>query len=285
VCGVQAQDVRAAGLALRSRVPGLTRADVDAAALVRTWTVRGTVHLIAEEDRPWLHALCAPRWGPRFAAILERRGGLEAARGMLGDMVDLLAAQPRDRASLLAALAERGHPDLGPYAVNVLVPWASQQGVVVGLADGRLRAADPPEEMDHDEALATLARRYLEGYAPAGAEDLARWSGQPLGVARRALQAARPVEPPGKPPDPPSASLLAAFDTTLLGYRSRDWIVPAEHDRRILPGGGMLRPVVLAGGEAVGTWRLPQGRLEVDWFGPEVDVEAERADVERFLEG
>ncbi len=276
--------MRAAGLALRSRVPGLTRADVEAAPLIRTWTVRGTVHLIAAEDRPWLHALCAPRWGPRFEAMLAKRGGLDAARGMLDDMVELLAREPLDRAGLLAELAARGHPGLGPYAVNVLVPWASQQGVVVGLADGRLRAADPPPAVDHDEALATMGRRYLEGYGPAEAEDLARWSGQPLSVARRALEAAGPVEPAhDPPPDPPEASLLAGFDTTMLGYRSRDWIVPPEHDRRILPGGGMLRPVVLKDGEAVGTWRTQKGQVRVEWFGDEVDVAAEATDVSRFL--
>ncbi|MBV9310252.1 MAG: hypothetical protein JOZ73_05445 [Solirubrobacterales bacterium] len=43
VIGVQAHDLRAAGLALRSRVPGLTRGDVRAAALLRTWTIQGTV--------------------------------------------------------------------------------------------------------------------------------------------------------------------------------------------------------------------------------------------------
>jgi hypothetical protein len=52
VIGVQAQDLRAAALALRSRVPGLTRSAVRAAPLLRTWTVRGTVHLIAASDRP-----------------------------------------------------------------------------------------------------------------------------------------------------------------------------------------------------------------------------------------
>jgi hypothetical protein len=61
VIGIQAQDLRAATLALRSRVPGLTRGAVRAAPLVRTWTVRGTVHLIAASDRPWLHALLAER--------------------------------------------------------------------------------------------------------------------------------------------------------------------------------------------------------------------------------
>ncbi len=66
VLGVQAQDVRAAGLAIRSRVPGVTRAEVDAAPLVRTWTVRGTAHLIAADDLPWLDALTGPRNRRRF---------------------------------------------------------------------------------------------------------------------------------------------------------------------------------------------------------------------------
>ena len=81
--------------------------------------------------------------------------------------------------------------------------------------------------------------------------------------------------------DPPGVKLLAGFDTTMLGYRSREWIVPAEHDRRILPGGGMLKAVVLVDGIAAGTWR---GRGEVEWFGRrQADTSAEAADVARFL--
>ncbi|MDQ3721105.1 MAG: winged helix DNA-binding domain-containing protein, partial [Actinomycetota bacterium] len=270
----------------RSRVPGLTRAEVEAAPLVRTWTVRGTVHLIAEEDRPWLHALCAPRYGPRFEAMLAKRGGLDAARAMRGDILDLLAEKPRDRASLLVELASRGHPDLGPHAVNVLVPWASQQGLVVGLADGRLRASESPPPLDFDEALATLARRYLAGYGPAGAEDLAHWSGQPLSVARRALDAGGAFDLPEDPPPAPALKLLAAFDTTMLGHRRRGWVVPTEHDHRVLPGGGMLRPVVLARGVGAGTWRYGASGLEVDWFDRPAGsraLGAEAADVARFL--
>ncbi|MGI8594807.1 MAG: winged helix DNA-binding domain-containing protein [Solirubrobacteraceae bacterium] len=301
VCGIQAQDVRAAGLALRCRVPGITRADVDGARLVRTWTVRGTVHLVAEGDRPWLHALCAPRYGPRFEAMLAKRGGLEIARDMLGPMVGVLEENPRDRASLLSELASRGQPDIGPYAVNVLIPWAAQQGVVVGLADGRLRAADPPPPVDPDEALATMARRYLAGYGPASAADLASWSGLPVGLARRGLAALGPLDRlddllalPGtldeEPPVAPAVRLLPSFDTTMLGYRTREPLLAAEHDKRILPGGGILRPVVLARGVVRATWRLAgagrRRRLELEWFGrpgAARPVATEARDVGRFL--
>lgn len=301
VCGVQAQDVRAAGLALRARVPGLDRAGVTEANLVRTWTVRGTVHLIPAEDRAWLHVLCAPRFGARFEALLAKRGGLEIARAMLPAIVEVLGDRPRDRASLLEELAARGHGDLGSYAVNVLIPWATQQGVVLGLSDGRLRAADPPPTVDPDEALATLAHRYLAGYGPARDVDLAWWSGLGLGLARRGLDALGPLHRAGdllalpgsldtEPPPVPAVRLLGAFDTAMLGYRSREPLLAARHDHRLLSGGGMLRPVALARGAVTGTWRLAgagvRRRLELDWFGRPAAaraVAAEARDVARFL--
>src|SRR6516164_9313167 len=281
VVGVQAQDVRAAGLALRSRVPGLRRAGVDGSALVRTWTARGTVHLIDPADRPWLHAALGPRNRARFDAAMRQRGDYETAVGMLDDIVTVLRDGPLDRAGLLRELAARGHPGLSQRSVNVLMPWAAAQGLVAGLPDGRYRAAEPPPPVDPELALATLARRYLAGYGPAAAEDLAWWSGLPLGTARRALAALDDTEADGDlralpgtldtaPPPAPPALLLAAFDTTRLGYRTRAPLVAARDDRRVLPGGGMLRPAVLIDGLAAGTWTLSvtgkRRTVTIGWF-------------------
>ena len=286
VCGVQAQDVRSAGLALRSRVPGLTREAVLEAGFVRTWTVRGTLHLIAPEDRAWLHALCAPRFGARMERALEQRGYADVARGMLGDLVEMLGERPHTRAELLERLTERGYAELGGGSVNVLMPWVALQGLAVGTAEGTWVRADPPPPVDDDDALATLGRRYLEGYAPADAHDLAAWSGLPLGRARRGLELAGPVEP-AAPAEPPECALLAAFDTAMLGWSTREALVPAAHAREVLPGGGMLRPVVLAGERVVGTWRGGGDRpVEAAWFGPVPPPEALAAEIEevrRFL--
>ncbi len=283
VCGVQAQDVRSAGLALRSRVPGLSGGDVAAAGLVRTWTVRGTLHLIAPEDRDWLHALCAPRFLPRMERAMEQRGQLATARGMLDDLLGLVEERPRERAELLTRLAERGHDDLTDRSVNVLMPWVALQGLAVGTADGRWVRSDPPGPVGEEEALATLARRYLEGYGPANDRDLAAWSGFPLGRARLALELAGPVHT-AEPAAPPECALLAAFDPAMLGWATRTALVPADHEHDVLPGGGMLRPVVLAGKRVVGTWR--GAGEETTWFGSKPLAEAlaaEVADVRRFL--
>ncbi len=303
VCGIQAQDVRAARLALRSRVPGLERADVDAdPGLVRTWTVRGTVHLIAAADRPWLQALTAARNRRYFENLIDKRGARDAARAALPAIVALLeTGAPLTRAELLAGLAQRGLPSLGPHAVNVLMPWACVSGPLVGLPDGRFRVAEPPSPVAEDEALATLARRYLGGYGPAAAEDLAKWSGLPLTRCRRALDAAGELERAGgllalpgtldrEPPEPPAAALLAAFDVAMLGWSSREPLVAAAGEGRVAPGGGIVRAVVLARGRAVATWRLKgSGRrrtLALDRFGRGPGTRAlaaEAADVGRFL--
>jgi hypothetical protein len=288
VIGVQAQDPRAAALALRSRVPDLTRAAVRGAPLVRTWTARGTVHLIAASDRPWLHALFAERNGRVFGARFERYAITQEVRAMRADVVALCSERPRDRASLLRALAERGHPSLEQGPINTFVPWLSSEGLVVTDADGLLHAADPPSPVDRDEALAILGARYVAGYGPCEASDLAKWSGLPITQARRALEAAHaPTDLDAWTAEElPACLLLAGFDTLMLGYRTREPFVAREEDHHVLRRGGILRPVALVAGTATGTWSIRKGLVEAAWFGRAADESAfaaEARDVERFL--
>lgn len=288
VIGVQAQDLRAAQLALRSRVPGLTRGAVRTAPLLRTWTVRGTVHLIAAADRPWLHALLAERNARTFAARFERLGIVDEISAMHRDVIELCAEQPRDRASLLRALIELGHPSLEQGPINTFVPWLSTQGLIVTDIDGRLHATDRPPAVDHDEALAILGARYRAGYGPCDARDLAKWSSLPITQARRALDAAGPQPDLDAWPahDPPACLLLAAFDTLMLGHRTRDPFVAPANDHYVLKGGGMVKPVALNGGVAAGTWSIRNARPELAWFGrPALTaaLHSEATDIQRFL--
>jgi hypothetical protein len=293
VLGIQAQDVRAAGLAIRARVPDIDREAIAAAGLVRTWTVRGTVHLLAADDLPWIDALTGPRNVRRFDQLMIKRGNLEAARAIRPAALEILADGPLTRAVLIERLEECGLPSLGQHSINVLMPWLASTGEVLGLADGSFRLADPPPPVGGEEALATLGRRYLEGYGPAGPEDLARWSGLPITACRKALAAVADAEEAGgllalpgpavDPPEPPEVRLLGAFDTLMLGWRNREPFVSAAEDKRLLPGGGVIRPVVLVGGRAAGTWKLDGSgrhrRVLIDRFGDEPPADALAAEV------
>jgi hypothetical protein len=313
---VQAQDLRAARLALRARIAGLTAADVDAAltderSLVVAWLGRGTLHLVGRDDYPWLLALTGPRQRTGSRRRLGQLGVTprQAERAM--EVVERALADegPLTRAELAERLAARRIPTEG-QATPHLLGLAGMRGIAVlgplrddgahsfALARDWLGAAPNPEleGAERDTALAELARRYLVAHGPAAPADLAAWSGLPLRDARAGLSAIAAelvprdddlvalssIAPPAIPP-----RLLPPFDPYLLGWKDRGFAVPARHAKRVYPGGGMLRATATVDGRAVGTWSAAGGEVELDLFA-RVDAAARQAlrddghDVARF---
>jgi hypothetical protein len=325
IVGVQAQESPAAALSIRARSQGMVAAEVrwaleEERTLVRGWFMRSTLHLVAAEDVGWLLGLLGPvfiRQGRRR----RRELGLDEATSAKG--VELMQAilghhGPLTRAEIAAQLAPHGIR-LEGQAIIHLIALATVQGVV---CLGPERDGEPtyglmaawlgrPEELPVEEAKAELVRRYLAAYGPARPEDLAAWSGLPIGEVRTAWQVSTPElvevrfqekaawmlknqagwldEPP---PAGPVVRLLPRYDTYLLGYQDRELTVAPEQARKIHPGGGIIHPTVLVDGRAAGTWQMkrPSGRLKVvvEPFGevtPEVYglLEVEVADIGRFL--
>ncbi|MDQ3678428.1 MAG: winged helix DNA-binding domain-containing protein [Actinomycetota bacterium] len=325
LCGVQAQDSRAARLAIRARSRGLETGTVDRACdeerlLVRTWAMRGTLHLLASRDAGWMIGLL----GPIFAAAGRPRRlalGLEdeLCERALGAMRVILGGGAMlTRGRLVQQLNENGLAvDRDGQAPAHLAAFASLRGVLCHgppsddgeatyvLLDEWLGQQQP---LEPECALAELARRYLAAHGPASAEDCAAWSGAGLRRARRGFELISgelcEVEVAGRPAwllasaassrsaVGPRVSLLAHFDPYLLGYRSRDLLLDPRHAKRIQTGGGFVAPAVLVDGRVAGTWRLRSSRASLTIsvepfapFAPEVraEVQREAADVARFL--
>ena len=94
LCGVQAQDTVAEGLSVRARTVGLTARDVDEArtvdrSVVRTWAMRGTLHLVASEDVRWMLSLLG------LVMIGKSRARLREL-GLAGDVRPRAVAALRD---------------------------------------------------------------------------------------------------------------------------------------------------------------------------------------------
>jgi Winged helix DNA-binding domain len=276
--GVQAQDRRAAPLALRARGGGASAEAVEHAlsgdgSIVRTWAMRGTLHLVAAEDVPLLLSV----YGTLNLARDERRMtqlGLPPAtaeRSTQETAAILAEDGPLTRHELAQRLRDRAVPvAAGGQAPVHVVYRAAMAGVLreVGVRglEPLYAAHDPGPLPDRDTALATLARRYETAHAPAEAADFGAWSGLPAADVRRAWEA---VEPHDEPGEPSGVRLLPAFDEWLLGWASRDFTLAPRHARRPLPGGGIVRPVAIADGRIFATWRLDRarGRVEVEPFG------------------
>lgn len=228
---LQAQDYHAATLGLRARSRGLVAADVQRALetgeLCWTWLMRGTLHLVAAADLPWLLPLCGPHF-IRQSARRYRQLGLDETTCARATRLlrQALADGPQTRAALKARLTAAGLPAEG-QAVPHLLRRAALEGALVcvpgkgGRPDFRLpepaNAAQPAptaarhgpqderedeqqnpdeqqdghedEQPDEADAGARLARRFLRAFGPATAADLARWSGLPMRLARAGFDA------------------------------------------------------------------------------------------------
>ncbi|MFG1943084.1 winged helix DNA-binding domain-containing protein [Nonomuraea sp. NPDC048826] len=289
---VQAQDIPSAYLAFRARSATLTRADVEAAwhdrEIVRAWGPRGTLHFVHADDLPWLHTLTS-----RSLAGTQRRLAQEGVTG--DDLLQLIdralrGQGPLTKADLEARLAGRARGQgivhlvalAAHHGLAVLAPPRGGKPTYVHAADW-LGAPITPEP-DRDRALAELALRYRRAHHPAEPDDLAAWSGLPLGDARTAWRLAPAPGPPAGS-EGPLVRLAPAFDEYLLGWKSRDPILAPEHSRAVFPGGGILRPVVIADGRIGGTWTRKGADATVTPFAdlPRRLLDAEIQDVRRFL--
>jgi hypothetical protein len=323
--GLQAQSWPAAVLGVRPRSIGLTAEDVDGArvderSVVRSWFMRGTLHLLPAEDVGWVLGLLGPI---QVASAAKRRAdlGLDDATYAQGvrALEGLLADGPLTRAEIERGLLARRVP-IRPktQALIHLIQRAALEGrVCYGPQVGREQAfvllrdwVEVGRPTSPDVAAVELARRYIAAFAPAGLADFAKWSGLPTPRARQALGALGKelveVEAFGAPAlisrkaltdlgelehAEPVVRMTGAFDTYLIGYRERGAVVEEERLYGHVWYGGLIAPVVLVDGVFAATWKAERkARETVVRVAPcgldeslRPALEAEVADLGRFL--
>jgi hypothetical protein len=277
---VQAQDFTSLPLALRARAKGLERADLhtalDSGELVISWLNRGTLHLVSRDDFAWLHALTAPTIRTANERRLAQEGVTNPARGVRA-IAKALEDGPMLRKDIGARIAAKG-PALTHLVMAATLDGRIVRGPIRGNEQTFVLTRDHLGELptvDREKALLELARRYSAGHAPASPADLAYWAGLPLRDVR--AQGVTPRQARDIPP-----KLLPPFDPYIMGWKDRSFAIPDALTKRVMPGGGMFRAVVLIDGRVKGTWSRAGGRVAID--GPHDGLAGEIADVERLLD-
>ena len=287
--GAQAQVMSAAELqiAVRARC---TVADVRDAlwkdrSLVKTWLMRGTLHLARSEDLPifvgamgrhWVSQM-RPSW-LKFMRVTEKEFW-----SICDDIGSALDGTPLTREELIAKVG-RGRSEhvrqvlksgwggmLKPAARNGLLCFGPTRGQSVTFV--RPESWLPSwRKVDPEEAIVEMARRYLRVYGPATRLDFARWWGAWPGVANAAWKGLAP-DLVGVSVEGVRADLLAAdapviqrarlgglvalvplFDPYLMGYAKRDHLVDSAFASRVSRTAGWISAVVLVDGKVEGTW-------------------------------
>ena len=284
--GAQAQVMSAAELQTAVRVRCSVR-DVREAlwtdrTLVKTWLMRGTLHLIPADDLPVYSAA----WGafkPQNSWFKYFRLTPAELDRFIDAMGQTLTDTPMTREQLIA-VAGKGRSrqlreGLGSGWGGLLKPVARRGLLCFGPSRGTSVTFVRPQawlgrwrELDHETAIAEVARRYLGAYGPATPADFARWFAPGWRAAARTAWAGLageliPVSIEGARADAlatdvralsraarTSVQLLPPFDPYVMGHQTRDHLFERKHAPKVSRVAGWISAVVLVDGRVIGTW-------------------------------
>lgn len=306
LCGVQAQVGSSAELAVAVRQIEPRRGEIERALderlLVRTWAMRGTLHLLPSDVAGAYLALVAalrswerPGW--------QRASGVTPAdlATLAGAVSEALDGRVLTRDELVREIITRtGHGALEEKLRSgwggLLKPLAWQGVLCNGPSAGNRVTFTRPDQWlpdwggipEPEEAAHVVIPAYLHAHGPATMAAFDNWltRGSSRKASLRGWFAAlgdrlTPVEIEGEPAyalaedvdalrstRPTSAvRLLPGFDQYVLGPGTGDVRIVAAHRRaEVSKPAGWISPVVVAGGRVAGTWALDGDELAATIF-------------------
>lgn len=281
--GMQGQDIPGVKWSIGLRLPAAVQSDVDRAfdegKIIRTWPMRGTLHVVAASDVRWMLSLTSPK---NLSGSQKRRDALELddktlARCHQVFIKTLQGGKQKSRAEMYAALQAVGISVEGQRGYHIL--WNAALHGLICLASTDAKEQNyalleewvkPVKARTRDEALAELAWRYFSSRGPATLKDFIWWSGLSATEARAGfedIKAKLISETVDKtvywmspditlPKEKVSAFALPGFDEYILGYQDRSAVLDPQHAEKICPGGnGMFASTIVIDGQVVGTWK------------------------------
>jgi hypothetical protein len=309
---MQAQDLNSVLWSLGVRLPGTTLPEVVAATerrdVIRTWPMRGTVHLIPSADAHWMLELAGIRSLSGVAKRWEYLGLDEKTAHQAMDVLGAAIAAGGGRltrSECMTALTESGISVEGQRGYHLLW-YVSQRGVTaiapnrgseqtfVLLDDWAAERNTPSRE----EALAILAKRYFQSHGPTTVKDFAGWTGLTMTDCRKGVDGAGlektdvdDVEMWAAPEvlDAGPATgwwALPGFDEYMLGYKDRSMMATKEQVAKVIPGNnGIFQSTLVRDGRVMATWKRALGKKAVTVTVlplAEFDIEEARPALEPF---
>jgi Winged helix DNA-binding domain len=325
--GAQAQVQSSAelGIALRRRnaTVGEAAAAIADRTLMRTWAMRGTLHLLEPVQGRALLALLAtsrrwelPSWQKWYVGPAELELLIETVRETLDGRV-------LGRDELIEEIAERtGNRELDEHLRSgwggLLKPMAWMGHLCNGPSrGGRVTFTRPDSWFESwpglpsvQEAARIAIPAYLRAYGPATSRAFHAWLAREACSVRDVkswfeltadrvvtvtvagepcLALAEDVEELKATRPSRTVRLVAGFDQYLLGPGTSDErIISPQRRTAVSRAAGWISPSVLVGGRVAGVWRLDDDAMSVEIFGEEREVprsalESEAARVSKSL--
>ncbi len=306
LCGVQTQVASSAELAVRVRReasrPGEVGRALSEGRLIKTWAMRGTLHLLTpEEGGAFLSLIAAgrswerPSWQRYFGVTPEQ---MDVLRGAVREALDGAVLTRDELVATVTAQPGLGHigQALRSGWGTLLKPLAWRGDLCFGPSRGNRVTFVRPEAAsshwagvpDPDEAAQAAIAAYFSAYGPTtidafgnwlaggwfGKRQLRTWFGE-LGDrlvevevdGERAHVLAEDLGELASARPTKAVRLLPGFDQYVLGPGTGDGhVVPTARRAAVSKQSGWISPVVVWGGVVSGTWELVGDRVRVAWF-------------------
>lgn len=269
-------------VAMRTKSPSLKAFEkaFNEGRIVRTHLLRCTWQLVAGEDLGWILSVC------RTKALSGLRGWMSANKisipaeeqELISGIFEetLLRQRSARKADFVAALAERGIT-MDDHRLSYHIRLAELSGL---LCSGDLHPMKNTYSLVREKignslnisgenALGMLARKYFRSHSPATFEDFLWWSGLNVSDCQKAVEIIGDelVKETWKGREfyihescrtrgfrSGTVHLISPYDEYLIGYKSRDVVLPPEHSRKAHSNNGIFQPVIALDGEIVGNW-------------------------------
>jgi hypothetical protein len=293
---MQAQEYRMMrwAVAMRTKKPSLKafKKSFDSGQIIRLHLMRGTWQLVSAEDYWPLLDLCAPK------AVAVTKGWMSSNKITIPDeelmqIREILAQTASDKGSvtkedIVQALAEKDiqmddhrlsyHIRMSEFSGTLCSGDLLPMKATYALAADKVK---PKAKMDRDEALMCFTRKYFQSHQPATLEDFVWWSGLNINDCRKGIALLGDtihVEQwkgrdfyltdncrtrgfkKGK------FLLISPYDEYLIGYKSRDIVLPPEHRHRAHNNSGIFQPIIAHDGLICGNWSPFKEDCQVEFF-------------------
>ena len=306
LCGVQAQVASSAELAIRVRRETSRRGEVERALrdgrLIKTWAMRGTLHLLTPEQAGTFLSLMAsgrswerPSWQRYFGVTPKHIAALRRAVGTALEDGPLTRDELGTAVSAQRGLRHVGEA-LGSSWGTLLKPLAWHGDLCFGPSRGNRATFMRPEDVssrwkgvpDPEEVAPAAIASYFRAYGPTtidafgtwlaggwfGKRQLRAWFGAfEQGLAEvdiegeHAYVLTEDLDELASMSPSGAVRLLPGFDQYVLGPGTGDGhVTPSSRRAAVSRQGGWISPVVVVGGVVRGTWEVDADQLRVAWF-------------------
>ncbi len=290
---VQGQDYPGAKWSIGVRLPGCTDEEVEQALaqkkILRSWVLRGTLHLVGPQDIGWLLELLAPHI---ISSSKRRYRQLDLDEPTLSRSNDLIVRALQEngeltRRELFADLDRHNISPAGQRGIHMLQRASLERLICQGNMHSNnptfiLLEGIPARHLAREEALAELAGRYFATRGPATLADYTWWSGLAAAEARTGLEAVESqfaseeidgrlywFSPELSASKSRTAFLLSGYDEFLLAYKDRSASMRTPHYNRLTPTNGMLPGTLVIDGRVLGTWKRTFKKKSAEvWLNP-----------------